>query len=135
MLPTSIIRPVADMLISMPASSQSISHISESVSLASLSMKDVSNLARVPRPSVYPKKRPSPHGISKSRRQSNSPLHPPQAVVRKSPRANKADIAAQRQREAQILAMRREGIYLEEEYRDEIKFYMHEMEVRRAPLP
>lgn len=35
----------------------------------------------------------------------------------------------QRQREAQILAMRREGIYLEEEYWDEIKFYMHEMEV------
>ena len=25
--------------------------------------------------------------------------------------------------------MRRQGIFLEEEYQDEIKFYMHEMEV------
>ena len=41
----------------------------------------------------------------------------------------KTEILAQRHREAHLLAMHREGIYLEEEYRDEIQFYMHEMEV------
>lgn len=35
----------------------------------------------------------------------------------------------QRQREAQILALRREGVLLEEEYREEIRYYMHDMEV------
>ena len=36
---------------------------------------------------------------------------------------------AQRQRYAQISALRREGIYLEEEYHEEVRAYMHEMEV------
>ncbi|THH34014.1 hypothetical protein EUX98_g23 [Antrodiella citrinella] len=89
-------------------------------------MKDVSNSTRLPRPTAYPKKRPSPHGVSKSRKQS--PLYPPHSLVRKSPRAAKAELLAQRQREAHIMAMRREGIYLEEEYREEIRYYMHEME-------
>lgn len=93
-----------------------------------LIMKDVSNISRASsRTTAYPKKRPSPYGVSKSRKQS--PLHPPHHVVRKSPRATRAEILAQRQREAQIQALRREGIYLEEEYRDEIRFYMQEMEV------
>lgn len=35
----------------------------------------------------------------------------------------------QRQRQAQITALRRQGIFLEEEYREDIRFYMHEMEV------
>lgn len=48
--------------------------------------------------------------------------------MRRSPRTAKPD-EVQRQREAQIHAMRRQGIFLEEEYQDEIKFYMHEMEV------
>lgn len=88
-------------------------------------MKDVSN-TKAPRPSAYPKKRPSPYGVSKSRKQS--PLYPAHALVRKSPRAARAEILAQRQREAHIQALRREGIYLEEEYRDDIKCYMHDME-------
>ncbi len=46
-----------------------------------------------------------------------------------APAAIKAELRRQRQREAQLAAFRREGIYLEEEYRDEIEFYMHEMEV------
>lgn len=91
-------------------------------------MKDVSNSVRTARPTVYPKKKPSPYGVSKSRKHHQSPLCPPQAVVRKSPRGAKAEHALQRQREAQILALRREGIYLEEEYRDEIQEYMHAME-------
>ena len=96
------------------------------------SMKDVSSsVAKASRPSAYPKKRPSPHGISKSRKQSSSPLHPAQTVVRRSPRTTKAE-EVQRQREAQIHAMRRQGIYLEEEYQEDIKLYMHEMEVRTA---
>ncbi|KAI0704889.1 cyclin [Cytidiella melzeri] len=91
-------------------------------------MKDVSNsVTKASRLLAYPKKRPSPHGVSKSRKQSTSPLHPAQAVVRRSPRTTKAE-EVQRQREAQIHAMRRQGIFLEEEYQDEIKFYMHEME-------
>ena len=40
-----------------------------------------------------------------------------------------------KQREAQISALRREGIYLEEEYREEIERYMLEMEVRLILLP
>lgn len=115
------------------SSSQSTQPLSGSVS-RSPKMKDVSNSLRPPRPTAYPKKRPSPHGVSKSRKQS--PLCPAQAVVRKSPRAAKADVLLQRQREAHILAMRRDGIFLEEEYRDEIRLYMHDMEVRsrRRPL-
>ncbi|KAI0793418.1 cyclin [Abortiporus biennis] len=89
-------------------------------------MKDVSNASKSSRSTAYPKKRPSPYGVSKSRKQS--PLYPPHAVVRKSPRAVRADVSAQRQREAHIQALRREGIYIEDEYRDEIRFYMHEME-------
>lgn len=118
---------LTDGVSSLTCSSQSIQPVSESVSHSFASMKDVSNSVRAPRPSAYPKKRPSPYGVSKSRKQS--PLYPAQLVVRKSPRAAKADLLAQRQREAHIIAMRRDGIYLEEEYRDEIRFYMHEMEV------
>lgn len=94
-------------------------------------MKDVSNSVRTARPSAYPKKKPSPYGISKSsrkQREPQTPLHPAQAVVRKSPRGAKAQEALQRQREAQIHALRREGIFLEEEYRDEIQDYMYMME-------
>ncbi|EKM60977.1 uncharacterized protein PHACADRAFT_247236 [Phanerochaete carnosa HHB-10118-sp] len=91
-------------------------------------MKDISNSVRTARQTVYPKKKPSPYGVSKSRRHQQSPLCPPQAVVRKSPRGAKTEHAVQRQREAQILALRREGIHLEEEYRDEIQEYMQVME-------
>ena len=75
-------------------------------------MKDVSNSVRAPRPSAYPKKRPSPYGITKSRKQS--PLCSVQEVVRKSPRAARADFLAQRQREAQILALRKDSALLED---------------------
>jgi hypothetical protein len=115
-------------------SSQSISNTSESFPCRASSMKDVSNSVRTSRPSVYPKKKPSPYGVSKSRKQHQSPLCPAQAVVRKSPRGAKAEHALQRQREAQILALRREGIYLEEEYRDEIQEYMYAMEVSLSTL-
>ena len=74
------------------------------------------------------KKRSESDGVSKpSRRQS--PLYPPHSLIRKTPRAAKAELIAQRQRYAQISALRREGIYLEEEYHEEIRAYMHEMEV------
>lgn len=90
-------------------------------------MKDVSNSSRAARPSAYPKKKPSPYGVSKSSRRQ-SPLYPPHSLIRKTPRAAKAEQIAQRQRYLQISALRREGIYLEEEYHDEIRGYMHEME-------
>ena len=129
--PNSALHSLTDAVCSLSCSPQSILHVPEPSSRSSPTMKDVSNSVRPTRPAVYPKKRPSPHGVSKSRRQS-PPLCPAQAVARKSPRATKAEILAQRQREAHITALRREGIFLEEEYRDEIRFYMHEMEVSRG---
>ena len=92
-------------------------------------MKDITSSKNV-RTTVYPRKRPSPHGISKSRGQNDSPLlYSSQSNIRKSPRNVKAEQIARKQREAQISALRREGIYLEEEYREEIQRYMLEMEV------
>lgn len=76
---------------------------------------------------VYPKKRPSPHGVSKAHKPpTNACLY-----TRKSPHCSKAATALlqQRQREARIAALRRDGIILEEEYREEIRYYMHDMEV------
>ena len=46
----------------------------------------------------------------------------------------KTALMQQRQREAQIIALRREGIWLEEEYRDEIRYYMQDMEVSFAAI-
>lgn len=94
-------------------------------------MKDITSSSKNVRTSVYPRKRPSLHGISKSHKQQNqSPLlYPSHSNVRKSPRNVKAEQIARKQREAQISALRREGIYLEEEYREEIRRYMLEMEV------
>ncbi len=91
-----------------PSSSPLISHSPSQSACPSTSlvMKDVSNTSRASsRPSAYPKKRPSPYGVSKSRKQS--PLYPPHPLVRKSPRATRAEILAQRQREAQLQALRR----------------------------
>ncbi|TFY80282.1 hypothetical protein EWM64_g3730 [Hericium alpestre] len=95
----------------------------------SLNMKDATSTSRSSsRTSVYPKKRPSPHGISKSRKQQ-SPVGYVTAIARKSPRAAaKVEMLLQRQRELQLAALRREALLLEEEYRDEIRYYMHEME-------
>ncbi|KAF8349916.1 cyclin [Amanita rubescens] len=76
---------------------------------------------------IYPKKRPSPHGITKLHRSPVLP-HCVPARASKSPRPAKAALMQQRQREAHIIALRREGIWLEEEYRDEIRYYMHDME-------
>ena len=104
-------------------SPQSIAFSPGSISLPVSSMKDVSSSTRHPRPTAYPKKRPSPHGVSKSHK---APLLP---APRRSPVSAKTAIIKQRQREAQILQLRREGVLLEEEYHNEIRAYMHEMEV------
>ncbi|KAI0068468.1 cyclin [Artomyces pyxidatus] len=93
-------------------------------------MKDLSASSKHSRNnSVYPKKRPSPHGVSKARK-SQSPMDYTAAVAaaRRSPRAAKVEQILQRRREVQFAAMRREGVLLEDEYREEIRFYMHEME-------
>ncbi|KAF4605377.1 hypothetical protein EYR40_004161 [Pleurotus pulmonarius] len=73
---------------------------------------------------IYPKKRPSPNGVSKPRRSPLLPAYGP----RKTPRSAKSGLIQQRQREAQIAALRREGILIEEEYREEIRYYMLDME-------
>lgn len=104
---------------------------SDLVSDLIVDMKDVSSSSsKHTRTSVYPKKRPSPHGVSKSRKQS-SPALPSagkSSACRSTP-AVKAALQQRRQREAQVLALHREGVLLEEEYREEIQFYMHQMEV------
>ena len=104
-------------------SSQSIKH---SPNTLRLDMKDVASNKHSRNSLVYPKKRPSPHGISKSHK---SPLLPANGLARRTPRSTKVAMIQQRQREAQIQALRREGIFLEEEYRDEIRYYMLDMEV------
>ncbi|KAF9478039.1 cyclin [Pholiota conissans] len=91
-------------------------------------MKDVTSTRTSRNSLIYPKKRPSPHGgISKSH-SNKSPLLPANGLARRTPRTTKVALIQQRQREAQIQALRREGIFLEEEYHDEIRYYMLDME-------
>jgi hypothetical protein len=107
------------------------------IPLSSLNMKDTSVSSRYSRNNpLYPKRRPSPLGIAKSRK-SQSPLTLSAVVAaaaaqRHSPRAAKMESMLQRRRELQLAALRREGILLEEEYREEIRYYMYEMEVRSS---
>jgi hypothetical protein len=114
-------------------SMQHKSHLTRSPSSAPIPpfpiMKDISSSKNV-RTTLYPRKRPSPHGISKSRGQKDSPPpYPSLPNFCKSPRNVKAKQLARKQREAKVSALRRQGVYLEEEYREEIQRYMHEMEV------
>ncbi|KAH7915375.1 cyclin-like protein [Hygrophoropsis aurantiaca] len=89
-------------------------------------MKDVSTTSyKNARNVVYPKKRPSPQGIAKAHK---TPILGPHPSSRRTPYSAKAALLQQRQREAQIAALRRQGVLLEEEYREDIRFYMHEME-------
>ncbi|KAH9486767.1 G1/S-specific cyclin CCN1 [Psilocybe cubensis] len=103
----------------------SIDSIQRSSDAIRFDMKDVASNKHTRNSQVYPKKRPSPHGISKAHR---SPLLPANGLARRTPRSTKIALMQQRQREAQIQALRREGIFLEEEYKDEIRYYMHDME-------
>ena len=95
-----------------------------------LNMKDVSvTSTRASRNPLYPKKRPSPlrdSGVQKSRYRDL-----PNAT-RRTPAMIKAELHKQRQREAQLAAFRKEGIYVEDEYREEICFYMRQMEVSHS---
>jgi hypothetical protein len=125
----SICVTVADSQPSSPTSSLPIVHSSASSTPDTLSMKDLpASTARHVRNQLYPKKRPSPHrdGITKSRAKDS----PPTSSARRTPAIIKAELMRQRRREAQLIAYRREGIYVEEEYREDICYYMHEMEVR-----
>ncbi|KAG1849715.1 cyclin-like protein [Suillus subluteus] len=73
-------------------------------------MKDISTTSyRSSQSAAYPKKRPSPSGILKHHKTST--LGPP--VICQTPCSAKAAL---------------QGIFLEEEYREDIRFYMHEME-------
>ena len=98
-------------------------------------MKDTSVFARHSRNNpLYPKKRPSPHGVTKSRRSQSPPTlsvvaAAAAAASRRSPRAAKMESMLQRRRELQLAALRREGILFEDEYREDIRYYMYEMEV------
>lgn len=90
-------------------------------------MKDISvSSTRQSRNSlIYPKKRPSPHGIHKT---SKSPLLLA-TYARRSPRSAKLALIQQQQRLRETQYTRKENVLLEEEYRDEIRYYMHDMEV------
>jgi hypothetical protein len=104
------------------------------IPLSSLNMKDTSTSRHSRNNPLYPKRRPSPNGVNKFRK-SQSPLTlsvvAAAAASRRSPRAAKMESVLQRRRELQLAALRREGILLEDEYREEIRYYMYEMEVRR----
>lgn len=106
------------------------------IPLSSLNMKDTSASSRHSRNNpLYPKRRPSPHGVTKFRK-SQSPLTLSVVAVaaaasRRSPRVAKMESVLQRRRELQLAALRREGVLLEDEYREDIRYYMYEMEVRR----
>ncbi|EIN13508.1 hypothetical protein PUNSTDRAFT_94597 [Punctularia strigosozonata HHB-11173 SS5] len=89
-------------------------------------MKDVSASSRHARNAVYPKKRPSPYGISKAHKQSPTYSHLQHGSGRKS--AIVLEQEARSQRQAQVLALHRQGVLLEEEYREDIRYYMHQME-------
>ena len=103
------------------------------IPLSSLNMKDTSTSRHSRNNPLYPKRRPSPNGVNKFRK-SQSPLTLSVVAVaaasRRSPRAAKMESVLQRRRELQLAALRREGIHLEDEYREEIRYYMYEMEVR-----
>jgi hypothetical protein len=90
-------------------------------------MKDVSFAAsRSSRNVVYPRQRPFPAGgVSKSRGRAD----PCPAPTRRVSVTAKAEQLARKQRQAQIDRLHKQGIYLEEEYREEICAYMHDMEV------
>lgn len=129
---TTIIR-VANTSTSLPPSPSSFTSsitINPLVSLSSLHppiMKDTSTSSvRNARNQAYPKKRPTlcqDGGIQKSRCK-DSPT-----TSRRTPVVLRAELLRIKRREAQLAAFLKEGIYVEEEYRDEICFYMHEMEV------
>ncbi len=117
---------MTDLVCSSPltsSSSKSFEHLSDTVRL---NMKDTTSNKHARNSAVYPKKRPSPHGISKAHK---SPLLPANGLARRTPRTTKVALTQQRQREAQIQALRRDNLFLEEEYHEEIRYYMHEMEV------
>ncbi|KAF5382964.1 hypothetical protein D9757_006380 [Collybiopsis confluens] len=101
-------------------SPQSIAPKSDSISSE---MKDTSSSSNAPRharnPLVYPRKRPSPHGISKSHKSPGLSQNAP----RRSPRSAKSALIMQQRQQ-----LRRDGVILEDEYREEIRCYMHEME-------
>lgn len=102
-----------------------------SVSLPQVSsspdMKDIAvSSSRQSRNSlIYPKKRPSPHGVQKV---SKSPSLLA-SYARRSPRSAKLALLQQQQRLREAQYCRKESVLLEEEYRDEIRYYMHDMEV------
>ncbi|KAK1223806.1 hypothetical protein PQX77_013330 [Marasmius sp. AFHP31] len=101
---------------SLSPSPQSIVQPSKSILVE---MKDTSTASsRHNRNSLYGRKRPSPHGVSKA---SKTPSIVATHQSRKSPRSAKSALLLQRQQ-------RRDGVLLEEEYREEIRCYMHEME-------
>lgn len=77
---------------------------------------------------LYPKKRPSPHGITKAHK-SPALL----AAVRISPRSARSALIQQRQKDLTVAAIRKQGLLLEEEYHTEIRVYMHHMENNTVP--
>lgn len=111
----------------LPSSSSPIVHNLALPPHDILKMKDLpASTARHIRTQLYPKRRPSPHrdGITKSRARDSPYTH----STRRTPAAIKAELR-QRERAAQLRAYHRNGIFVEEEYREEICYYMHEMEV------
>src|SRR5947209_4775269 len=97
----------------LTCSPPSSEHLSASILHKLFNMKDVSTNSKHVRISIYPKKRPSPHGVTKLRK-APTPLQVSHTPVRKTPPPSaKTILLQQRQREAHMAALRRDAIYLE----------------------
>ncbi len=115
-----------------PFSSSRSASISLTSDPTSLDMKDVSiSSTRQTRNSfIYPKKRPSPHGVHKGHSHRSPSLLSSHGC--RSPRSAKVILLHQQQQQrlrGTQYYCRKENVLLEEEYRDEIRYYMHDMEV------
>jgi len=92
-------------------------------------MKDLTSYTKPSRNSFYSKKRPSPHGIAKSRRHTPASVAVPASNPCISASAqHRLRLELHRQRELQALASARDTSLLEEEYRAEVLKYMYDME-------
>jgi hypothetical protein len=101
----------------------------QSIIVESSTMKDSSHVpSKHTRNSVYTKKRPSPHGIAKSRKTPVVQIPTRVTPSRKTPAQERICSEPQSRREAIAAALHRDGRLLEDEYRTEVLKYMYDME-------
>lgn len=117
-----------------PCTSSPLTLMSSSSDQTALDMKDVTvSSSRSSRSTAYPKKRPSPHGIFKTRKLQQASPNASSAVACRSPHALKMQREQQRQQQQLVVraavTLCKESPQMEEEYREEVQNYMYQMEV------